>query len=165
MSIDQDEPLQKLKAHAFKLISIRPRSVSELTALLMKFSGKWQIDELLVSAVTDDLIQRKYLDDAVFVRWWIEQRDTFRPKGRQALIAELYRKGIDRTVVDRVIASLSPDRKGEYAQALDLAEKRYARLAHDQPETQKIKLSRYLQSRGFDWQTIYAVIDSVLKKE
>lgn len=160
-----DESLQKLKAHAFKLISLRPRSIAELRTLLAKFSHKHTLPDSLISLVIDDLIERKYLDDAAFVRWWIAQRDNFRPKGKQVLRAELYTKGVDRTIVDQVISSLSCEREGEYDQALDLARKRHARLIHDSPEKQKIKLSRFLQSRGFDWQTIHAVIDSVFQKE
>lgn len=159
------EAIEKLNAHAFKLISIRPRSIAELRTLLAKFSRKHDTPDVLISHVIDDLVRRKYLDDAAFVRWWIAQRDDFRPLGKQAIRWELRAKGVDKTIVDQVISSLSGQRAGEYDQALALAQKRYMRLKGDTPEKQKIKLSRFLESRGFDWQTIHSVIDSVFQKE
>ena len=38
-----------------------------------------------------------YLDDHAFARFWVENREQFRPRGRRALAYELRQKGVPRT--------------------------------------------------------------------
>ena len=44
------------------------------------------------------------LDDEVFARSWVESRDRARPRGERAIRDELRVKGIDREVIDTVMA-------------------------------------------------------------
>ena len=70
-------------------ISFRPRSTKEVADHLRKKS--------LDTAARDHAIGRLqelgYLDDAAFARFWVESRDTHRPRGKRALAWELRQKG------------------------------------------------------------------------
>ena len=45
------------------------------------------------------------LDDDAFARAWVESRDRSRPRGERAIRVELGQKGVDRAVIDDVLAA------------------------------------------------------------
>jgi regulatory protein len=101
------------------------------------------------------------LDDAAFARLWVENRNACRPRGPQALRQELYRKGIERDVVD---ATLYDDELvgDEYERALTLARgilSRYA-TSPDRATFQR-RMGGYLQRRGFGYDIIKRIVDSL----
>ena len=71
------------------------------------------------------LKEEKLIDDLEFARWFLEQRQIFRPKGSYALKQELRQKGIGEKIIDQVL----PNREEELSlakKALVKAEKKYA---------------------------------------
>jgi regulatory protein len=85
---------------AASFLAVRPRSVAE-TRRRLRWLG---YAETLVDQVVDRLGTLGYLDDTAFARAWVESRDRARPRGSLALRQELARKGVDRDVVDAVMA-------------------------------------------------------------
>lgn len=85
---------------AARFLEARPRSVDEVRRKLTGMGYRAG----LVDDVVGRLEELGYLDDEAFARGWVESRDRSRPRGEHALRLELERKGVDRTLVDAVLA-------------------------------------------------------------
>ena len=94
-----DDPEQVLAA-AVRFLETRSRSVSEVRRRL---TGAGYRVELVDAAITR-LVELEMLDDEAFARAWIESRDRARPRGEHALRRELQLKGVERTIVDGLLA-------------------------------------------------------------
>jgi len=133
----------------------RPHTVAEIHRHLR--SKKF--DPETIDHAIDRLRAQRYVDDEAFARWWIEQRDRFKPRGDRALRTELAQKGVARDVVDIVLGERAPDADVEQARrALSRPLTRWA----DMPDAErKRKIHAYLAARGFDYDTI----DEVTRRE
>ncbi|MFW6074740.1 MAG: regulatory protein RecX, partial [Chloroflexota bacterium] len=89
-----------------------------------------------------------------FARRWVANRTRHRPRGERMLRQELFSKGVDRDVIEEVLAESEVD---EYAGALELGRKRLARLSNLEPGLRHRRLTEYLARRGYDWDTIRQV--------
>lgn len=158
-----EEEFQKLRIYALKLLSFRPRTIKEIRTRLVQFSIKRRIDAELVDKLLEDLISHGLVDDREFVNWWIEQRDSFRPKGKKALQMELRSKGIATEIIEEVL-NLKKSDEEEFFLAQKVISKKMSLYRSLSTEKMKIKVSSLLLRRGFSWEIIYKVIDSILKK-
>ncbi len=136
---------EKAKKSALRLISRRPRSVVEVERSLRK--NKY--DDLIIEEVLNRLIEVELLDDAAFAAYWIEQRETFKPRSHLALRQELMQKGVSRAVVDAAVGQVD-----ESAAARRAAIKQARRWTHLPDEEYRDKLGRYLQRLGFPYEII-----------
>ena len=95
----------KVVEYAAWLLESRSRSVAEVRRKLLAAGFR--------TALIDDAVARLeelgFLDDEVFASAWVESRDRARPRGEHALRRELALKGVDRGVIDGVLAA----RRGE----------------------------------------------------
>ncbi len=158
----ENENYQKLKDYALKILSIRPRSVSELKGKLQQYSAKKGFGQKNPELIIENLISSGLLNDYDFAKWWIQERRDFRPKGTYLLKLELKSKGIDDEIIDRVLSE--EDKGGDLESAFKVADKK-ERFWKQLPINQaKIKLSNLLLRRGFSWDIIYKVIDCRLQK-
>lgn len=85
---------------SLRYLGARPRSRAEVSAYLL---GK-NYDDAVVNAVLERLAARGYVDDEAFARFWVENRNRFRPRGARALRYELRQKGIEPAVIDETLA-------------------------------------------------------------
>lgn len=159
-----DDKYQKLRDYALKLLSYRPRSRQEIRGKLIQYSLKRSISSSLIEKLIDDLTDLRFIDDTGFAKWWIEQRQTFRPKGERALKIELKNKGIDKEIVEGIFAQEGVSKSRELENALTIAQKKFPLYKNLPAEKIKIRLSGVLARRGFTWEVIYQVIDELLKK-
>lgn len=139
------------KARALNYLTYRPRSSAELRRYL---AGKGY-DEAVAERVLTRLEELGLVDDDAFARYWVEQRQTFKPRSQLALRQELFQKGIDRVVVDEVVAELDDEEAARKAAA-----SRATRLAGLPEEEFLRRLGGYLQRRGFS----YAVVNRVCRE-
>lgn len=139
---------------AVRYLATRPRSVAEIHRHLR---GKRFDDDAIARAI-DRLRAQRYVDDEAFARYWLEQRERFRPRGDRGLRSELLAKGISRDVVELVLGERAPGADVELAKhALSRPMTRWATL---EPMERKRKIHAYLAARGFDYSTIEEVIRS-----
>lgn len=137
---------------AVRYLGSRSRSVAEIRRHLR---GK-RFDDAAIDAAVDKLRAQRYVDDAEFARYWIEQRDQFRPKGDRALVTELLRKGVARETIEIAIGERSPNEEVERARrAIARPFNRWLTL---EPAERKRKIHAYLVARGFDYDVIEEVI-------
>lgn len=159
-----DERYQKLKDFALRFLSFRPRSHKEIRGRLMQFSIKKGIPAKMVEDVIGNLITQGLINDEEFVKWWIEQRRLFRQKGMKAIKMELLQKGVSRETIERITSTATNNKNDEYNLALQVTKKKLPLYRHLSKEKIKIRISSLLARRGFDWNIIYKVIDSLVKK-
>lgn len=160
----EEDNHQRLRDYALRLLSLRPRSTREISDKLKKFSAKRDFPDSLIDKVIEELTQQKFLSDREFVRWWKEQRQSFRPKGQRVIEMELISKGIDKQLIEDAFSKGSDEGKSEYELAMKVIDKKMIYLKNLPREKLKIKVRDLLLRRGFDWQVIYKIIDSLVKK-
>lgn len=153
----EEDNYQRLRDYSLRLLSFRPRSVEEISAKLKKYSVKRNFPDKLVEKIIKELKEQKFLDDREFVKWWIEQRHSYKPKGKRAIKIELLQKGVAKETIEQVFAG--DEKNSEYELAMRVVNKKLLYLKHLPPEKLKIKIRDLLLRRGFDWETIYKVID------
>ena len=139
---------------AVKFLSYRPRSVTEVRRYLR---GK-KIDEQVGEDIITRLIDLQYLDDSEFARWWIENRTEFSPRGAYAIRQELRVKGVPDGIIAEAIECHLPDAKDSLE---NLARRRAPRLSNEDQYTFRRKLSAFLLRRGYSYEDIGPVIDSL----
>src|SRR5260370_42444234 len=76
---------------ALRFLAQRPRSEHEVRRRLRRAG----VAEAAEEAVISQLRQNALVDDTAFAEYWVEQRQSFRPRGARLLRAELRQHGID----------------------------------------------------------------------
>jgi regulatory protein len=160
-----DEKVASLKAEdegevtyqkALHFISYRPRSSAEVRQNLTKRG----VSESLAEETVNRLLSAGLVNDEAFARAWVENRNTFRPRGKPALRMELRRKGLG----DETIQSVLDEQVDEEALAFEAARKYARRLAGlEWPEFRQ-KLGGFLARRGFSYTTLALVVSEVWKE-
>lgn len=162
----EEEVYQKLKDYSFRLLSIRPQSTEELKTKLLLYCRKKNIPQKYISHVLDDLIGLNYLNDTDFASWFIDRRQSVKPKGEKLIRLELLQKGIDKKIIDEAFEKNNKEDKNiDFENAKKIAIKKFILYKKMDPIYAKQRLSRYLYSKGFEWDLIERVIDSFRKKE
>ena len=146
-------PLGDAYEDAIRFLGARARSVAEIRRQLR---GK-QHDEPAIDGAIERLRVNGYVDDLAFARYWLEQRERFRPKGDRALVGELLQKGVDREAIDTVLGERPPD--AQLAQARAAIRKPLARWSGMDDADRKRRVQAYLVQRGFDYGTIEEVLE------
>lgn len=161
-----DVIFQKLLDVSFRLVSFRPRSTREFTEALRTACKKRNIlDSSIIDKVLSRLRELGYVDDEKFVRWWVDQRNQFRPKGFRVLSFELQQKGIDRNLIESIFHELKQTNSSqEEVSAMSLATKAFSKFQKLSLREQKMKLYAYLSRRGFESGIISRVVDALVKK-
>lgn len=149
--LDAEDTVEKAKQSAYSFISYRPRSTAEVRQNLLKK----EYDETIIEQVITRLTELNLLNDREFARFWIEQRETFKPRSQMALRQELHQKGLSRELIDAAVADVD-----ELAAAHKAAENKAQRWLHLPQETFFTKMSGFLQRRGFD----YAITKTVTEE-
>lgn len=154
------DDFEKFYKAAIRFLSFRPRSEKELSDYLKKK----KCDPLISKRIIESLKRDKFLNDEEFVRWWVEQRTILKPKASRVIKYELKQKGISKELIDSFYEN-DKSSTSDFSKALNLAEKKMPRYSRIEDERKVYeKLSRFLASKGFDWDTIKEVIDQVLVK-
>lgn len=149
--------LEKIFQKTLRFIGLRPRSQKEILFYLQRKTA----DQKIIEKIIGDLTNLGLINDGAFVDWWLEQRASFRPKGKMALVMELRQKGIDNDLIQKAIV----EKVDEKEQAAFLVEKKLKVWARLPQEILKEKLSGLLARRGFSWETIKLILDEKLKKQ
>lgn len=147
---------QKLLNKTLRLISHRPRSEKEIADYLKR---KKSLPNISVRVI-ERLKELGQLDDYAFASWWIEQRSTFRPRGKFGLTMELRQKGIDKEIAEKVIN----EKVDEPSLAKKLAQKKFKFYKNLPREERYQKISAFLARRGFSWEIIKKVVVKFLEK-
>jgi regulatory protein len=141
---------QKTLDKLLKFAMVRPRSEKEIR----DYFRRKKVHESMHSELTKKLKHLELINDEKFAKWWIEQRQNFRPKPKRILSIELRIKGIKKEVIDEVLGEEIVD---EEKMARELLEKKVYRWKNLGPKLAKQKMSQYLAGKGFSWDVIEKV--------
>ncbi len=140
---------------ALNFLSYRPRSIAEVRQNLRDKD----ISEVAVEEVISRLVRVGLLDDVAFARYWVENRDRFKPRGERALRYELRRKGVPDEALDLAVEEIDADDAAYRAAA-----KRARRYRKADVPTFKKKMLAYLTRLGFDYGTSRDVVEQLLEE-
>ncbi len=132
--------LQAAFDRAVHFLAYRPRSIEEVRRHLVKK----EVPDSHIAAVIERLLQRGYVDDMEFARYWVANRDRFKPIGSRALRYELRQKGVDDEIIDGLLAEVD-----EEESAYRAAQARTSRYRGFTRQAFRQKLGALLRRRGF----------------
>ena len=141
---------QRAFERVLRLLAHRPRSRAEVDRYLQRKDTPPEVASEVMERLTHD----GYLDDAAFVRFWIDNRERCNPKGPWALRQELRQKGVGQPLIDEALAELDSEDS-----ALRAGRRRLRRWKGMEFEEFRKVAGSYLSRRGFD----YGVIKEVLQ--
>lgn len=159
----------ELPERIYRLFAIRPRSEKEIRDYLKRISfkrkikGEEELSQFIIDTTVELMKQKGVIDDEKFARAWAESRRRAKLKGKVAVKAELFQKGINRETVEEVIsAQVAGYSEEELAkQALERKAKRWENL--DNMEFRK-KALEFLMRGGFEYGLAKEVVEKVVKK-
>ncbi len=152
-ALEQKDAAEEAYQKALKLLNIRPRSEHEMRSRLQEYGFA---DEI-IDPVIANLLEKNYLNDQQFAAEWIENRTTFRPRGKRLLRIELMKKHVDEEEIQTALAALP-----EEEQLVREAAKKYSnRLKGLDESTFKKRLYGFLVRRGFSYDDIKPILDEV----
>lgn len=151
------ESVDKAIQAALRFLEARPRSAAEIRERLHRKA----FDAATIATALDRLGELGLVDDAAFARFWVENRQSCRPRGAGALRDELRRKGIDRAVADTILDDerLVGDETEQVWTLARAALRKYA-SAPDRATFMR-RMGGYLQRRGFSFETIRPVVEGL----
>lgn len=150
----QDE-VERAYGRALNFLSYRPRSQAEVRRNLRRK----KLEDETIEAVIERLTRADLLNDWEFAQYWVENRVHFKPRGARALQQELREKGIDASIIARVLADIDDE-----ALARSAAEGSMRRFAHLAPADFRRKLGAYLARRGFSYAVVRPLIEELLEE-
>ncbi|MFC2102955.1 regulatory protein RecX [Bacteroidota bacterium] len=148
-----------IKQRAFRYLGRRLHSKSELRVKLLQKGYESE----LINEVLNELENKDYLNDAEFVKTFADEKIKRKHWGEKKLRAELLKRGINSDILANVLSEVISD-KDNYNNALIVAEKKLASLRNRKLDSAsiKLKLSTFLNSRGFNYDVIKEVCENIL---
>ena len=146
------DPLGKAKESALMYLGYRDRSIKEMR---LKLDRKGFPEEI-IERVLEILTKANLLNDERFATTFTRSKIESRSWGPEKIRSELFIKGIERELLERVIRKMYE----EYSQ-FDLIRKLLTKRLRYQDELERKDVKRhidYLKRRGFRWDVIREVI-------
>jgi regulatory protein len=160
MSDSCDKPFHKARNSALRILAQREHSVAELT---QKLSRRGHAGDV-VQRVIAECLSLNYLDDQRAVHQvlaWMKRKGF----GIHRVRSELLKKGLaGPEAEDDLRESMSPAEEHLVAQRVAL--KKRERLQHDpDPIKRKLRLQRFLRSRGFSDSVVHDVLAALDREQ
>lgn len=130
-----------------RLLTYRPRSESEL---LRRLAQKGY-DPAIAHEALEKVRALGYVNDEDFARFWVQNREQFKPMGARRLRSELMAKGVDRDIAQEVIEEELPAE--EDANALRAARGKLRTYAGADYPTFRRRMGGFLARQGYGWDT------------
>ncbi len=108
-------------------------------------------------SVLDRLTELRFLDDEAYGRALIDATMRRKPAGPQLLRQKLFQKGIDRSLIERLVGEAT-DAQDLAPGAVELARKKLRTMQRFDLQTRKRRLYGLLARRGFNPDTISSVM-------
>lgn len=157
--IMEDDLFQHYLNRAYYFLKFRLRTEREMRDYLIR--KKAQAD--LIEKIIKKLKESKFIDDKEFIKWWVDQRSSFKPKGSFVLKQELLRKGIEKDLIDNYFNSAEDD--NEEGLAVKALEKKKASLGRFKGKVRYQKAVNFLLRRGFSFDVAKKAFEILWKKD
>jgi regulatory protein len=114
-----------------------------------------------VEATVSQLREHHLVDDEAFAQYWVDQRQTFRPRGARLLQAELRQHGVDGA---SAVAATDAVHDSAEEDAYRAAERRARQFRGLDERAFKHRLGQFLARRGFAWDTVSSVVERLWRE-
>ncbi|NMC46001.1 MAG: hypothetical protein GYA52_04135 [Chloroflexi bacterium] len=151
--LQQEDVLEEAYQKALRLLGYRPRTEYEMRSRLAEYG----YEENCIDGVIARLLEKEYLDDQQFAEDWVENRNTFRPRGRRLLTLELRQKKVSEDQIRRALETIPQDME----LAHQAAEKYCGKLKGLDEKSFKHKLYGYLTRKGFMYEDIKPILEEM----
>lgn len=151
-ALQDTDAVQRAYERALRYLAHRPRSTAEVRRVLEQQA----FEAATVDQAIERLDRQGYLDDEAFARFWVSNREQFKPRAPLALRHELRQKGLSDDVIARALQTV--DSEGSAYRA-GLAQA--GRLKTQDQRTFRQKLGSYLLRRGFGHDVVWPVVDQL----
>ena len=160
VSLEDESQFGKLYMRSLEYCLMRPHSQRELRDYLYRKTRdsrtktgevKKGVSVALTERVFSRLQEKGYIDDEKFARHWIENRNLRKGSSKRKLSAELSAKGVDRTIIERLLSETDRDDQSELQKIIEKKRSRY-----DDPQ----KFMSYLARQGFSYDDIKAGLEA-----
>ncbi len=144
---------QKSLDKLLRFATLRPRSEKEVRDYLKRK----KVHESSFDELFNKLIRLELIDDEKFAKWWVEQRQLFKPKPKRVLSQELRIKGVNNELIKEVLGEIEIDEKNI---AKALVQKKMYKWEKLDENTRKQKITQFLAGKGFGWDVIVQIINN-----
>jgi regulatory protein len=148
--LKERDSFEKAHDRALRFLSYRPRSEAEVRRYLQGKAVSPAVEEEVIERLT----RAKLLDDLAFARYWVENRESFRPRGLRMLRYELRQKGLSDETIAQALADLDEE-EDAYRAAL----RRGRKLTHLDQISFRKKLGAHLLRRGFPYEVVNLAVE------
>jgi regulatory protein len=164
----QKDQTERLTNKALHFLGYRPRSEKEIRDHLT-YKGKLgdleTEEEKLeylesIEQALKKLKELGYLNDKEFAAWWVKERGETKSVSERILKNELLMKGVDREILAEALKSVD----SEEDKAMKIATKKARFMQKLDKNEFRLKLSQFLDRKGFEWETVKKVVDSLQQK-
>ena len=160
--LENEGQFSKLYARTLEYTLMRPHSAKEVRDYLWRktratkyksrtgdIKEREGVPISLTDRVFDRLLEKGYIDDEKFAKWWIENRNLTKGSSRRKLVAELRSKGVQPDITESLLTE--SDRSDESEIQKMIAKKR---SKYDDEQ----KLIAYLARQGFSYDDIKSAL-------
>ncbi|MDP6397074.1 MAG: RecX family transcriptional regulator [Candidatus Marinimicrobia bacterium] len=153
------EEFDKAKQAAVNLLSYRPRSIKEVSNRLVQKG--WDLD--LADRVTEELVDKGYLNDEEFAAMFARDRAKNKCLGPVAIKSELIKAGVAQKLIEQTIETVySKYPADELIQRL--MKKRGIDLDVPLEKQEKQRFINLLKRKGFTWDQMESVVRNLSVK-
>ena len=157
--LETESQFGKLYGRALEYCLMRPHSSKEMRDYLYRktrdtkyrnrktgeIKDRPGVSQVIADRVFDRLVEKGYIDDEKFTRYWVENRNLTKGSSRRKLQSELMAKGVNREIVDKQFTDTERNDADEIQKIITKKRTKY-------PDDQK--LLQYLARQGFSYDDI-----------
>ena len=157
-ALEDESQFGKLYGRALEYSLMRPHSAKEVRDYLYRKtrdtrhqdgSLKKGVSSIATERVFSRLLEKGYIDDEKFTRYWVENRSLTKGASKRKLTSELRVKGVDQVVIDKHLADSDRTDTDELAKIIAKKQGRYS-------DSQKFM--QYLARQGFSYDDIKSAL-------
>jgi regulatory protein len=151
-ALQQQDGTEVVYGRALHYLGYRPRSLAEIRSYLLRRG----VDDQAIEQVLARLAEADLVNDDDFARFWVQNREMFRPRSEHALRYELRSKGVADQTIANAVGKLDED-DSAYRAAMQ-----WARTHRKLDYTVFVRrLGGFLQRRGFGYGVIRTTVTRV----
>lgn len=153
-TLEEESTFGKVYTRTLEYMLMRPHSSKELRDYLYRKTRPRRtrtgaivpgVSAVVTQRVYDRLMEKGYINDEAFARYWVENRNLRKGISQRKLRSELLSKGVDISVINVVLQGVDRDDRSEL---LKIIERKSARYPDEQ------KFIAYLVGKGFSYDDV-----------
>lgn len=160
IALETESQFGKVYTRALEYSLSRPHSAKEVRDYLYKKTRdtrtktggvKKGVSPVITQRAYERLLERGYVNDQKFARFWVENRNLRKGASKRKMTAELRAKGVESSIIDEVLAGSERNDSDELQKIITKKRPRY-------PDDQKFMA--YLARQGFSYDDIRTALEN-----